>query len=142
MLIETVKAERNKRKIIEIKSTGPSAEEIASKEEAARAAAAQKGGKKGVVAVEPVEEKKKEEEAVFREEDPNYLDTLFSPEDVGESTIGACVNVTMKNGLIVRHMPNGDIIQIQDSSLSDRTDHTEIDRVYLNGGTVVRHFAN
>jgi len=79
---------------------------------------------------------------VFREEDPNYLDLLYSNDDVGESTIGACVNVTMKNGLIVRHMPNGDIIQIQDSSLVDRTDHTEIDRVYLAGGTVVRHFAN
>jgi hypothetical protein len=82
------------------------------------------------------------ESAKFREEDPNFLDMLFTNEDIGESTTGACDNVTIKNGLIVRPMPNGDIVQILDSSLLDRKPHTEIDRVFLPGGTVVKHFAN
>jgi hypothetical protein len=48
----------------------------------------------------------------------------------------------MKNGLIVRHMPNGDIVQIRDTSLSNQKPNTEIDRVYLSGGIVIRHFHN
>jgi hypothetical protein len=39
-------------------------------------------------------------------------------------------------------MPNGDIVQILDSSLMDRKEQTEIDRVFLSGGIVIRHFAN
>jgi len=48
----------------------------------------------------------------------------------------------MKNGLIVRHMPNGDIMQIRDTSLENQKPTTEIDRVYLKGGIVIRHFHN
>jgi len=39
-------------------------------------------------------------------------------------------------------MPNGDIIQIKQDSLTDRNDHTEIDRVFIDSGCVIRHFAN
>lgn len=70
------------------------------------------------------------------------MDLLFEEKDLNENTIGPCVNVTMKNGLIVRHMPNGDIVQLVDSSLVDRKPHTEIDRVFMKDGIVVRHFAN
>lgn len=48
--------------------------------------------------------------------------------------------MTLKNGLIVRHMPNGDIVQIKDSSLENPKSDTEVDRVHLQDGIVVRHF--
>lgn len=114
---------------------------MAAREEAAKAAAAaaaKKGGKGSTIEV--VEEK--EPDPVFEEGPPNFLDSLFGENEVNEATIGPCITSTMKNGLIVRHMPNGDIVQIQDKSLIDRKDNTEIDRVFLNGGIVIRHFAN
>jgi len=48
----------------------------------------------------------------------------------------------MKNGLIVRHLPNGNIIQIKDSSLENPGPDTEVDRIHLKDGVVVRHFHN
>lgn len=48
----------------------------------------------------------------------------------------------MKNGLIVRHLPNGDIAQLLEHSLEDRKAHSEIDRVFTDQGVVIRHFAN
>jgi len=102
------------------------------------AAAAKKGGKG-----QPAEvAEEAPPEPSFEEGPPNFLDSLFADSDVAEATIGPCITSTMKNGLIVRHMPNGDIVQILDSSLMDRKDHTEIDRVFLSGGIVIRHFAN
>lgn len=138
--METVQACRNKQKMVEVKPPTPTAEELAAKEEAAKAAAAaaKKGGKGSTVEV--VEEK--EPDPIFEEGPPNFLDSLFNDEELNEATIGPCITATMKNGLIVRHMPNGDIVQIQDKTLIDRKDHTEIDRVFLNGGVVIRHFAN
>ena len=152
MLIETVKAERNPQKLVEVKPPTPTAEEIAAKEEAAKAAAAAAAKKnpKGAP-VEVIEEK--EPEPVFEEEQPNFLDSLFNEDDIN-SVVGPCINMTMKNGLIVRHMPNGDVVQIHDATLIDRKPRTEIDRVYMMGGEkaegeekrmrgiVVRHFAN
>jgi len=142
LIIETIKAERNKQEMIEILPPQPTPEEIAAKEEAARAAAAAaaKGKKGGVVEAEPV--KTERVEPVFKEKEPNFLDGLFDDNDVGESTIGPCINTTMKNGLIVRHMPNGDVVQLFDHSIFERTPKTEIDRVYMRGGIVIRHFAN
>ena len=84
----------------------------------------------------------KEPEPVFEEGPPNYLDTVFKEDDIGQATRGPCINLTMKNGLIVRHMPNGDVMQIKDSSLDSPKPTTEIDRVYLRGGVIVRHFHN
>jgi hypothetical protein len=141
LLIETVEASRNPQKLVEIKPPEPTAEEIAAKEEAAKAAAAAAAkAKKGAAPVEVVEEK--EPEPVFEEGPPNFLDTLFKDEELGAATRGPCINLTMKNGLIVRHMPNGDVMQIKDSSLETPKATTEVDRVYLRGGIVVRHFHN
>ena len=84
----------------------------------------------------------REPEKCFEEEEPNYLDLVFQESDVGEATTGPCVTLTMKNGLIVRHLPNGDIVQLLEHSLEDRKAHSEIDRVFTNKGTVIRHFAN
>lgn len=133
--------------MVEVIPPPPTAEEIAAKEEAAKvaAAAAAKKGAKGAP-VEAVEEK--EPEPVFEEEKPNFLDTLYSEAEF--DITGPCINMTMKNGLIVRHMPNGDVIQTHDCTIFDRKPSTEIDRVYMMGGKkpgdlrgiVVRHFAN
>jgi hypothetical protein len=140
LLMETVQATRNAQKLIEVKPRTPTAEELAEKEaEQARLAAAAKKGGKGA-ATEVVEEAPPEPS--FEEGPPNFLDSLFADSDVAEATTGPCITSTMRNGLIVRHMPNGDIVQILDASLMDRKDHTEIDRVFLSGGIVIRHFAN
>jgi len=39
-------------------------------------------------------------------------------------------------------MPNGDIVQIMDSSLQNPKPKTEVDRVFMQGGIVIRHFHN
>jgi len=70
------------------------------------AAAAKKGGKG-----QPAEvAEEAPPEPSFEEGPPNFLDSLFADTDVAEATIGPCITSTMKNGLIVRHMPNGDIV--------------------------------
>ena len=87
----------------------PTAEELAAKEEAAKAAAAaaaKKGAKGGVPATEVVEEKV---EPILVESPPNFLDSVFKDEELG-TTVGPCSTLTLKNGLIVRHMPNGDVV--------------------------------
>ena len=126
--------------MVEIKPPEPTAEEIAAREEAAKAAAAAQKGKKGAAPVEVIEEK--EPEVTYEEAPPSFLDLIFKDEDVGEATKGPCSTVTLKNGLIVRHMPNGDVVQIKDQSLTDPTAKTEIDRVYVKGGVIIRHFHN
>lgn len=63
----------------------------------------------------PVEEKKAEPK--FIEAPPTFLDNMFSDSELGELTIGACSTITMQTGLLVRHLPNGDIIQIKDPEL-------------------------
>jgi hypothetical protein len=78
MLIETVRAQRNKRKQIEIQAAGPTAAEIAAKEDAARVAAAAKPGKGKAGAPAEVVEETKEVEVAFEEEEPNFLDHLFT----------------------------------------------------------------
>jgi len=35
---------------------------------------------------------------------------MFSDSELGEVTTGACSTITMQTGLMVRHLPNGDII--------------------------------
>lgn len=144
-MVESVEATRNARELIEIKPPEPSAEEIAAKEEAAKAAAAAATkNKKGVAApVEVVEEK--EPDPVFEEAPPNFLDELFQDAELGATTKGPCVNLTLKNGLVVRHMPNGDIVQVKDHSLevgAKPSPTAERDRVHLAGGIVVRHLHN
>jgi len=142
LIIETVKAVRNQQELIEIKPPAPTPEEIAAKEEAAKAAAAAAAKNKGKGAAEVAPAETERVEPVFKEKEPNFLDSLFTESDVGEATVGPCINSTMKNGLIVRHMPNGDVVQLFDHSILDRNPKTEIDRVYMKGGIVVRHFAN
>jgi len=119
VMVETVEAARNTRELIEVKPPEPSAEELAAREEAAKqAAAAQAKPKRGggpAAATEVIEEK--EPEPVYTEAPPTFLDTLFKDEELGETTKGPCVNLTLKNGLIVRHMPNGDVVQVRDQSL-------------------------
>jgi len=39
-------------------------------------------------------------------------------------------------------MPGGEVVQILDTSLEDPKPTTEVDRVYLRGGTIIRHFHN
>jgi len=53
-------------------------------------------------------------EPVFEEAPPSFLDGIFSDNELLESTRGPCSTMTLKNGLIVRHLANGDIVQIQD----------------------------
>lgn len=110
MMIEAVRAERNKQKVIEIKPPEPTPEEIAAREEALKAAqaAAAKSAKKGQPPPEIPEQKPPE--PIFKELEPNFLDSLFKDSELGAATEGPCITNTMKNGLIVRHMPNGDII--------------------------------
>lgn len=141
LLVETVEARKNKQKLIEVKPAEPTPEEIAAKEEAAKAAAAAAKGKKGAVATDTVVEEKAPE-ITYEEMPPTFLDKLFTERETGSVTKGPCSTVTMKNGLIVRHMPNGDIVQIRDTSLENQKPHTEIDRVYLEGGVIIRHFHN
>lgn len=93
---------------IEIKPPEPTAEEIAAKEEAAKAAAeALKKTKGKAAAVEEVEEVV--QQTRYESAPPNFLDTLFNDDDL-LPTKGPCTTLTLKNGLIVRHMPNGDIV--------------------------------
>jgi len=40
----------------------------------------------------------------------SFLDKLFDDNELGDVTIGPCSTVTLQNGLMVRHLPNGDII--------------------------------
>lgn len=133
---------RNKQRLIEVKPPEPTEEELAAKEEAAKAAAAAAAKNKGKAPVATEVEEEEKPETVFQEMDPTFLDLLIKDSDVGESTKGAASTVTLKNGLIVRHMPNGDIVQIKDSSLVNPTPSTEVDRVFLKGGIVVKHFHN
>lgn len=85
MHIETVMAERNKQKIVEIKPPEPTPEEIAQKEEERKALIAQlekeakKKGQKGPIEI-PEE---KPPEPVFKEMEPNFLDSLFDDEELG-----------------------------------------------------------
>jgi len=88
----------------------PTAEEIAAREEAAKAAAAAaaKKGQKGAAPTEVVEEKV---EPVLVESPPDFMDTLFDNDrDLEGNSHGPCSTLTLKNGLIVRHMPNGDVV--------------------------------
>lgn len=143
MMIEAVRAERNKQKVIEIKPPEPTPEEIAAREEALKAAqaAAAKNAKKGQPPPEIPEQKPPE--PIFKELEPNFLDSLFKNKDVGASTEGPCITNTMKNGLIVRHMPNGDIIQQFETTFEPSdSKRREIDRVFMQEGVVVRHFEN
>lgn len=120
LLVETVEAARNERELIEVKPPEPTAEEIAAKEEAAKQAAAaqakqpKKGGAQPTAAEVPED---KEPEPTYAEAPPTFLDTLFQDEELGAATRGPCVNLTLKNGLIVRHMPNGDVVQVRDQAL-------------------------
>jgi hypothetical protein len=75
LILETVKAERNLQKTVEVFPLEPTAEEIAAKEAAAAAALAAAKGKKGVVDA-PVEEKPVERK--FRAQRPDFLDSLFN----------------------------------------------------------------
>jgi hypothetical protein len=63
-----------------------------------------------VVLTEVVEEKPPE--PVFEEAPPSFLDGIFNDNELEGSTRGPCSTITMKNGLIVRHLANGDIVQI------------------------------
>lgn len=94
---------------IEIKPPEPTAEEIAAKEEAAKAAAeaAKKNKNKPAAVAEEVEEEAPQ--VIYESAPPNFLDGLFTDDDL-LPTKGPCTTLTMKNGLIVRHMPNGDIV--------------------------------
>lgn len=56
--------------------------------------------------------------------------------------MGPCVNSTLQNGLIVRHMPNGDIVQILEDSLQSDSPTREVDRVYMPNGVVIIHYHN
>ena len=70
------------------------------------------------------------------------MDTLFNDEELGAASRGACSTITLKNGLIVRHLADGKIVQIKESSLENTDSKREVDRVYLPRGIVVRHFSN
>lgn len=131
--------------MIEVKPPEPTPEEIAAKEEAAKAAAAAaakapKGGKGQAAPTEVIEEKPPE--PIYEEAPPSFLDKIFQDEELGASSKGPCVNLTMRNGLIVRHMPNGDVVQIRDSALCGDEPTSEKARVHLRGGVVVRHLHN
>ena len=70
------------------------------------------------------------------------MDNVFSDSELGEVTEGPCINTILKNGLIVRHMPNGDIVQMLEKSLNSTDKKRETDRVYIKDGIVIRHFSN
>jgi len=50
--------------------------------------------------------------------------------------------VTLKNGLIVSHLANGQIFQIIEDNINGTNEEREVDRMFLPKGVVVRHFAN
>lgn len=145
LTIDNVEVVRNKRHMVEIPPPEKTEEEKKAEEEAkAAAAAAAAKNPKGKQAATPVEQV---EEAppvpVFEEAPPSFLDHVFMDAELGEASRGPCSTLTIKNGLIVRHMPKGEIVQIKDTFLEASDDPTrEVDRVYLPKGIVVRHFAN
>ena len=49
-------------------------------------------------------------EPVYEEAPPSFLDNLFQDDQLGKASKGPSVNLTLRNGLIVRHMPNGDVV--------------------------------
>ena len=71
------------------------------------AAEAAKKNKGKPAAVEEVEEEAPQ--VRWESAPPNFLDNLFKDEDF-LPTKGPCSTLTLKNGLIVRHMPNGDVV--------------------------------
>jgi len=109
LMVETLEANRNPQKMIEIKPPEPTPEEIAAKEEAQKAAADKK--KKDTKKDTQTEvQEEKEPEPVWEEGPPDFLDGLFKDKNLGEASRGPCATTTLKNGLMVRHMHNGDIV--------------------------------
>jgi hypothetical protein len=51
------------------------------------------------------------------------------------------ITTTLPNGLIVRHMPNGDVCQTTEAQMFD-SDNPEKDRVIIGKGIVIRHLRN
>ena len=146
LTVDNVEVVRNKRHMVEVPPPEKTEEEKKAEEEAKAAAAAAaakapKGGKAAATPVEQVEEVPPE--PIYEEAPPNFLDEIFTDADIGEASRGPCSTLTLKNGLIVRHMPCGEIVQIKDHQLEKSNDpKREVDRVYLPKGIVVRHFAN
>jgi hypothetical protein len=60
--------------------------------------------------IEQLPQEEKKPEPKFIEAPPTFLDNIFSDSELGEVTTGACSTITMQTGLMVRHLPNGDII--------------------------------
>lgn len=147
LTVDNVEVVRNKRHMVEVPPPEKTEEEKKAEEEAkaAAAAAAAKNPKGAKAAATPVEQVEEAPPApIFEEAPPNFLDQIFMDAELGEASRGPCATLTIKNGLIVRHMPKGEIVQIKDTALevTDSDANREVDRVYLPKGIVVRHFAN
>jgi hypothetical protein len=142
--VETVELRRNQRELVEVAPPEKTEEELKAEAEAAAAAAAAAKGAKGAKDAKGSQEVLDEQpaEAQYEEAPADFLDLQFDDAELGEASRGPCSTVTMKNGLMVSHLANGQIFQVLEESLTGDNDEREVDRMYLAKGVVVRHFAN
>lgn len=109
LLVEKVNFNKNPQRLIRIDPPKPTPEEIAAREEAVKQAQAAAAKNKNKNAPPVVIEEYKEPEPTWEPEPLDYLDQVF-PEQFLE---GACTaTVTLTNGLIVRFMGTGDVVQL------------------------------
>lgn len=82
------------------------------------------------------------EEPVIEYEDPTYLDNLWNNEDDLVIDAGLLSTLTFKNGLMIRMLNTGDVLQTTDEKARGIYPDGEKDRIFTGKGSVIRHLAD